>query len=220
MSGEIANKVISYVRPREKALAKGVGSLSDSELLQLVIGSGTLQFNVVKIARRLSRLLGEYHGHITAELLKDIPGLGPAKISQLLAIFELGARYPTRKYSIQLAVQDEIARYSRTLLPSAISLWIITLDGSRHVIEKRMVVNQSVKATVRELCVSLIKDNAEHVVCVRHTKDDMITPTMDDLSMARDIRQLVHTLGVSSVEYLIVNPGQHYSVMKEVAHAK
>ncbi len=80
-------------RPREKILREGVQLLNDTELIQAVIGSGTSQAGVGKISKQVSALLRRNGFDISYTNLKRINGLGPARISQILATLELGRRH-------------------------------------------------------------------------------------------------------------------------------
>lgn len=82
-------------RPREKLLARGVGALSDAELVALVFGSGNRHASAVELARRLLATTGGLRGLLDrppAELLR-LPGLGPARAGALAALVELGTRH-------------------------------------------------------------------------------------------------------------------------------
>lgn len=80
-------------RPREKLKAKGAASLSDFELLQALIGSGNKQADVSIIAKAAQKLLQKHGADVTYEQLQQVAGLGPARITEILAAFELSKRY-------------------------------------------------------------------------------------------------------------------------------
>ena len=80
-------------RPREKLKIKGPESLSDFELLQALIGSGNKQANVSSIAKDVLKLIKQYRLNINYDQLKQIVGMGSAKITEILAAIELSKRY-------------------------------------------------------------------------------------------------------------------------------
>ena len=80
-------------RPREKLQAKGAAVLSDFELLQALIGSGNKYADVTKIAKNTLKLLQKYGANITYEQLQQVSGMGPARITEILAALELSRRY-------------------------------------------------------------------------------------------------------------------------------
>lgn len=80
-------------RPREKLAKYGAAKLSDLELLMAVIGLGTAQADVAKIARDVLKILRAKGGEISYEDLQQIKGLDEAKIPVILANLELAKRY-------------------------------------------------------------------------------------------------------------------------------
>ena len=81
-------------RPREKLLARGANALSDSELLALLLRSGTAGKGVLQLAQELLDRFGGLAGllHTGAEELRQIKGLGPAKRTEVVAVLELARR--------------------------------------------------------------------------------------------------------------------------------
>ena len=68
------------LRPREKLAAKGAAALSDYELLMAIIGSGTAQADVIKIARDVRKLIRERGSELTYADLVGVNSLGPARL--------------------------------------------------------------------------------------------------------------------------------------------
>jgi hypothetical protein len=83
-------KASSHLRPREKIAERAVHALTDNELLQAVIGSGTARYPVRVLARRVQKLLRQ--GIPSLETLREISGIGDALASRLVAVFELATR--------------------------------------------------------------------------------------------------------------------------------
>ena len=86
-------------RPREKLVQSGAASLSNSELLAILIGSGTRESSAIMLANRILALEEEGISFLTnclPEELSGIPGMGMAKSCQIVAAIELGKRIATR----------------------------------------------------------------------------------------------------------------------------
>jgi len=80
-------------RPREKLMHYGPEKLTNSELLAIILRSGTKEENVVELANKiLKRFSADELPNLTFKDLKDCPGLGPAKTCEIVACFELGKR--------------------------------------------------------------------------------------------------------------------------------
>lgn len=84
------------LRPREKIQERTQVALSDHELLQAMIGSGTRRMNVRHIARELLRLLRRGSGNVSYDAVQAIEGIGPARASLIVAAFELARRHQPR----------------------------------------------------------------------------------------------------------------------------
>src|SRR5271169_4879202 len=80
-------------RPREKIAKKGVSSLSDSELVEVILGRGTKDNDVRKISKEIVDLIGRSPHGLQFDDLLAIKGIGPSKASQILACYEIGRRF-------------------------------------------------------------------------------------------------------------------------------
>ncbi len=80
-------------RPREKIASKGVSALSDTELIEAIIGRGTKNKDVRTLAKEICSLIQKHRQKIRYEDLQEIDGIGPTKASQITACFELSRRY-------------------------------------------------------------------------------------------------------------------------------
>ena len=137
------------LRPREKLQNRGAEALSDYELLMAIVGSGTAQADVTKIARDVQKLLKEKGSNLTYDDLLAVKSLGPAKATQIMAGFELWRRQfevserPTidspEKAVAQLAdIRDKKQEYFVCL----------TLDGANRLIAKRVITIGTLTASL------------------------------------------------------------------------
>lgn len=91
-----------YDRPREKIINRGAESLSDIELMAILIGSGTKKHPVEKLASKVLQLVDDNQGVFEAEDFLSIEGIGPAKATLLAASMELSRRiYSPRNKKIK-----------------------------------------------------------------------------------------------------------------------
>ena len=100
-------------RPREKLIRYGPEKLSNSELLAIILGSGTKEKNVIELANKiLKKFSADELPNLTFNDLKNYPGLGPAKACEIIACFELGKRLlkgkRTKIYLTPKDVWDEL----------------------------------------------------------------------------------------------------------------
>ena len=160
-------------RPREKIASKGASALTDTELIEAIIGRGTKSRGVREIAKDINRLVLERGNAIGYNDLQSIEGIGPTKASQIMSCFELGRRYFQSK--------DPGARVTRPedILPLVAHLRdkrqehfvCIALNGAGEVLGNRVItvglLNHSL-VHPREVFADAITDRAASVICVHN----------------------------------------------------
>jgi DNA repair protein RadC len=96
-------------RPREKIAKKGVSALSDTELIEAIIGRGTKNRDVRALAKEICGLIQKHMQKIRYEDLEGVEGIGPVKASQITACFELSRRYlPTGGMETHVTKPEDI----------------------------------------------------------------------------------------------------------------
>ena len=210
----------TFDRPREKLLKRGVSSLSDSELLQLVIGSGTARFPVTRIARKVLSLIKKKGSGISYEELHDIQGLGLARISLILALFEIAGRYPVKQLSRKVDSLEQLLLLFSThrTLTDLVCIYV-TLDGGLRVIAKRKVLiadqNQHY-ALLRSVCVDAMSDGAAGVAISFVSSDRLLEPTHFELQFTKDLTAITQLLILTIHCLFTMNANETYSLKKEL----
>jgi len=203
------SKVLSFDQPREKLRKKGIASLTNVELLQLIIGSGNAQVSVARIAKRVAKLLSRFGSEATFEQLSSIVGLGPARVGQILACFELASRYPLSLKQLTIENADQlnglIADYRHS---KERTLVYITVDGARRLLSKRsLFIHDSVHPSflLRTMFSDIVTDKASGMYVMFCGKEYELEPTTFELSFARDLRLTAQLLLVTVHSLTIVN---------------
>ena len=210
-----------YDRPREKVKSKGIAALGDVELLQLIIGSGTGKQTVGMIAKKAGQLLRRYGSSVSYDQLAAINGMGPARTSQLLAMFELASRYPVDERRLSLKSNESKHQELLKQKLSETELGYITMDGAGRLIRHRKM-NYDVSgldAVIRSICADTVADKATHLQIGRHTIERLLIPTLADLSAAKNIAAIGKLLGFTA-GYIIFNNKDWHSVTKDVSHVE
>ncbi|MFM8851560.1 MAG: RadC family protein, partial [Cytophagales bacterium] len=144
-------------RPREKLLLKGTSSLSDAELIAILIGSGTANASAVEVAKKILAE-GQNNLHELAKLgvkdLMKIKGIGEAKAITIVAALELGRRRrevdATEKPKIGSSKDAyEMLRGELIDLPHE-EFWVLLLNRANRVIKKRRISEGGVSGTVAD----------------------------------------------------------------------
>jgi DNA repair protein RadC len=206
----------SIDKPREKLQLKGAAALSDFELLQALIGSGNKQADVSTIARHTLKLLQQHGSDVNYEQLQAITGLGSAKITELLASFELAQRYladseqpivdSPEKAVEQLAdIRDKKQEYFVCL----------TLDGANRLIAKRIITIGTLTSSLahpREVFADAITDRAASIIIAHNHPSGSLTPSEADNEITERLKKVANLLGIQLLDHVIVTKSAYKAI--------
>lgn len=207
-------------RPREKLLLKGTRSLSDVELLAILIGSGNISESAVELSRRIlasvDNSLNELSKNQVADLLK-FRGIGKAKAVSIIAALELGRRRKEQSIDNKIIIRQsrDAADYFRPLLEDLNheEFWVLLVNRSNVVIDKMMVSQGGLAGTVADvrliLKIAIEKLASALILCHNHPSgnvqaseaDRSITKKVTDAAALMDIIVLDHVI-IAQNEYL------------------
>ena len=204
-------------RPREKLQVKGAGALSDYELLMAIIGSGTAQADVTKIARDVQKLLKEKGSELTYDDLLAIKSLGPAKATQIMAGYELWRRQfevterpiidSPEKAAAQLAdIRDKKQEYFVCL----------TLDGANRLIAKRVITIGTLTSSLvhpREVFADAITDRAASIIIAHNHPSGNLEVSQADKDVTVRLQSTGELLGIKVLDHMIVTKSSFSSII-------
>ena len=196
-------------RPREKISSKGVAALSDTELIEIILGRGTMNRDVRAIARDVTgRIRASNHPPDFSDL-QGISGLGLSKASQIMACFEIGRRYYTSNSgSRRISAPADIIPMVEDLRCQRQEHFVcITLNGAGEVLAKRTItiglLNHSL-VHPREVYADAITDRAASVICVHNHPSGSLDPSPQDIAITIQLRDAGATLGIQLLDHIIV----------------
>ena len=213
-------------RPREKMLEKGPSSLSNAELLAIMIRTGTGKMNVVDVARTL---LHTAEGRLNAiadmpvEKLCSISGIGRSKAVTIAAAFELGRRSAAEKI-----VQDRVPVTSpkdvfRMMLPFMRGLdheecWVVFLNRANYVLGKdRMSVGgmDSTTMDVKAVLRRALDRKASGVILVHNHPSGSALPGQADIRQTALLKKALQTCEIQLVDHVVIAEDNWYSFADE-----
>lgn len=205
-------------RPRERLLAKGPGSLSDAELLAVLLGSGSRGKSAVDLGRELIATAGGLAPLLTAKLGK-ISGLGPAKRARLVATFELARRSLCEELQRLPALTNpaDSARFLKARighLPYEV-FGCLYLDNRHRVIEFEELFRGTIDgASVhpREVVRACLEHNAAAVVLAHNHPSGVAEPSTADRAITRQLRDALEMIGVRILDHLVIGAGSPTSM--------
>ena len=206
---------MSLDRPREKMRLKGVESLSDYELLMAIIGSGNKQADVTKIAHELYKIITKDRDKLTYKLLKEIKGLGNAKIAEILASFELSKRLLKESELPILSSSEQVASQVIEINDKKQEYFIcLTLDGANRLIAKRLITIGTLNASLshpREVFADAITDRAAGIIVVHNHPSSTLRPSDNDITITERLVEAGELLGIKLIDHVIVAKNKYFS---------
>jgi DNA repair protein RadC len=208
-------------RPREKLLQGGPRTLSDGELIALLLGSGFGDADALELARGLLERYAGLHGLFSAAptALGRCKGLGPARIARLHAAIEIGRRYLAAPAADRLALKapQEAARVFQARLadlPHEV-FGCLYLDTRHRVIAFEELFRGTVDgATVypREVLKRALHHNASSVIVGHNHPSGVSEPSEADRSITLKLSKALSLVDVRLLDHLIVSRGGHVSL--------
>ncbi len=203
-----------HSRPREKLREKGPQALTDEELVAAILGMGTAGINVRTMARQVAALIREHQDHLGLDHLLAVPGMGPAKASQILSAFELARRYLLRDTIKIVCAQDVLPLVADIVAKPQEHFVCISLNGANEVIRTRIVTIGLLDRTAvhpREVYADVIADRAAAVIFVHNHPSGELEPSEADLRTHDQLTEAGKILGLRVLDHLIVSRRGYYS---------
>ena len=212
-------------RPREKILDQGVRSLSNAELIAVLIGSGTREQSAVAVAEKLlamdpSGIL--FLGECGAEALRRIGGIGTAKAARLLAAAEFGRRLMTtpREKKLDASTPDRVAaifmEQMRHLHQEHFRILMLNVKNEIIAWEEISVGSiSSSEAHPRDVFSPAIRRGAANVILIHNHPSGNPQPSQSDLRLTERLVSAGGLLGIHVLDHLIIGDGRFVSLRRE-----
>jgi DNA repair protein RadC len=195
-------------RPREKLQTKGAAALSDFELLQAMIGSGNRQANVGQIAKQTQKLLQKQGSDITYDQLQKITGLGSAKITELLAAFELSRRHLIDSDQPTIYSTEDAVSLLEDIRGKKQEYFVcLTLDGAHRLIAKRTITIGTLTSSLvhpREVFADAITDRAASIIVAHNHPSGNPKSSQADREVTKRLLDVADLIGIKLVEHIII----------------
>jgi len=213
-------------RPREKMMQKGIHSLSDAELIAILIGSGNKDETAVELSKRIlgkaSHNLNELGKFSILDLQKNFKGIGQAKAITIVAALELGRRRKSsesiEKPQIRCS-QDIFNQFHPMLedLPHE-EFWILILNRANKVLEQVKISQGGISGTVVDtrviLKTAIDKLATSIAICHNHPSGNK-TPSDSDIQITRKIKTACLAVEITVLDHVIVAGKNYYSFADE-----
>ena len=210
-------------RPRERLLHFGAGALSNTELLAIILRSGTRDENVVRFAQRILTKFGGLPGLARANTtqLTNEKGLGPAKVAQLKAALELGRRLLAVSHDERVQVRSPADAANMVMSEMSLleqeELRVMLLDTKNHILATETIYRGSLNTSlirVGEVFREAIRANCNSLIVVHNHPSGDPSPSPEDVAVTKQMVEAGKLLDVEVLDHLIIG-GHRFVSLKE-----
>ena len=213
-------------RPYEKLELYGEKSLSNAELLAIIIKTGTKEYTSVDIARKILNL-NERYDETSLSFLRDlsieeitkIKGMGRIKAIQLKAICELADRMnkPSNYKKTQIKEPNDIVKilmnemqYEKREIAK-----IILLDNKNVITKIKDIAiggNNFVSIGMKDILSEAVKTNAPKIILVHNHPSGNPTPSTQDIEVTKKLEMSAKILGIQLIDHIVIGKGEYTSI--------
>jgi len=209
-------------RPREKMLARGADSLSNGELLAVLLRSGQRGVSALDLARemlaladgRLSRLF-----HLSRERMLSLPGIGPGKAASVIAAFELGRRFLQEESSLLKKPLVTARQVYDRMIPRLKGLqheecWILLLNAHNYLLDTVQASSGGGNMTlidVRHIIRVALDKGASSLILVHNHPSGNPDPGQADIRQTDALRKGVGAVGLTLLDHVVVSDDAFFS---------
>ncbi|MBN1387170.1 MAG: DNA repair protein RadC [Bacteroidales bacterium] len=208
-------------RPREKLLYKGISSLSDAELLAILIGSGSNDKSAVDLAREILNIASNnlnQLGKLDVYDLVKLKGIGTAKAINIMAALELGRRRKSAEIieSAKIRSSNDVYTIFNPLLADLTheEFWLLYLNRSNKILSRHKLSQGGISGTITDVRL-IIKKAIELlassiIICHNHPSGNL-DPSEADTRITHKIKEAAGYFDISLLDHIIVTDNGYYS---------
>jgi DNA repair protein RadC len=209
-------------RPREKLLDRGAESLTEAELLAIVLRTGNASTgeSALDHGRLLLQQFGGLKGIDGAPVqsLKVVKGIGPAKAAQLKASLELARRLGAERWSAGEALRssEDVFRHFRDQLAQQKReiFYVVLLNNKNRKIREVKISEGSLTASLvhpREVYNPVIRESAAAVIFVHNHPSGDPSPSPEDIEITRRLKEVGEVMGIRVLDHVVVGGERYFS---------
>lgn len=218
-------------RPRERLMASGPGSLSNAELLSVLLRTGIPGESVLEISQKLLSLSGGSLGglfELSATRLRSVKGVGKDKAATIMAAFELGKRFLAEGASVVKRPLVGPRMVYDIMCPELKGLdheecWVMYLNGSNYLMGKSRMSSGGGNSTtidIKQILRGALDRKAHSLILVHNHPSSNPKPSRADLEWTRSLTEAAGTMDLALLDHIIICDDCFYSIADEKMYFK
>jgi DNA repair protein RadC len=212
-------------QPREKLRDKGKSSLSDAELVAILIGSGNREESAVALSKRILASVNNNLnalGKLSLKQLMIFKGIGEAKAISIAAALELGRRRRGNEALEQNKISSSVSVFE--LMQPIIGelpheeFWIIYLNNSNKVIQKNQLSKGGITGTLVDVRLALktaLEVGAVGLILAHNHPSGTLKPSEADKNLTQKLKVAAQSLDIKILDHLIITESSYFSFADE-----
>lgn len=205
-------------RPREKLLRQGASSLTDKELLAVLLGKGTSKMDVMALAGKLVRVIDEKGLDIGADDLNSFEGMGNAKTTLILAAIEF-ARRRIKPAGLKIETPSDVLPLIRHYADRKQEHFIVvTINGANEVLNIRVICIGLIDRSPvhpREVFADAVADRASGVIVAHNHPAGSLEPSSADVEITKKLKEAGKWIGIELLDHIIFNGNSYFSFLEK-----
>ena len=212
-------------RPREKMVAKGKNSLSNAELIAILIGSGNAELSAVELARVILDSVDNNLidlSNMSVDELKQFKGIGEAKAVSIMAALELGSRRRAAETEVSDKVKNSFDAYER-FLPHIVNrqqenFLVMFLNNNNKILRIENISTGSMTGTVVDPKIvfkKALNASATAIILCHNHPSGNIKPSGEDDFLTKKFIATGTLLDITVHDHIIVGEGRYYSYLEQ-----
>lgn len=210
-------------RPREKLLKYGADSLSKTDLLAILLGTGIKGTNVQKLSNQIIKKFGKTFLDVTFDELKMVSGIGEAKALQIISAISLVKRFfDENKNEIVIKNSQDVLSLSYELRDKKKEYLVcFYLNARNELIKKETISVGTVDKSLfhpREIFHPAIELNASNIILIHNHPTGNATPSQNDKEIVKKITEAGNLIGIKVIDFLIISKNDSYSFFSQLSN--
>lgn len=208
-------------RPRERLLKYGASSLSNTELLAILLNGGTKNYNALSMSSTIIKNINGFYNlkNVTKEMFLKEKGIGLVKAVNILAMLEIAKRlYLDKSYKKTIRYNNASVIYNdnKYLFYDKMQeyFYCIYVNSKNEVIERKLLFMGTVNRSLvhpREIFKNAYLTSASGIICIHNHPSGDVTPSMEDIMLTKSLEEIGRLQNIPIIDHIIIGSNTYYS---------